>query len=307
MSRLIRFKYIFRAMRPNQWIKNLVVYTAIVFNGQLFDSTLFSYSTYAFIIFCATSSASYIFNDLVDAPLDRKHPQKRHRPIPSGQLSIADATFVMFLLVIFSIIAALFLRIGLAILVLLFFILHVAYSLYLKKQILFDIFAISGSFMIRLFAGEMITGYHVPIWLWLTVFFFSLFIASVKRHSEFINQGTRTRPVLKLYTQELFAFLVNSFAVMTIFAYSFYTFLEKPPHIRTTLSELIEPIFRAAETRKWFMLTIPLVVFGITRYAQLLYEQQQGEQPEKIISKDLVLIGTIFLWGLILVSLIYIL
>lgn len=307
MSHIKHFKYVFRAMRPNQWIKNLVVYTAIIFNGKLFDPVLFFYSTCAFIIFCATSSASYIFNDLVDAPLDRKHPSKRYRPIASGKLSIQDATFVMFLLVIFSVISALFLRISLAIMVLLFFILHVAYSLYLKKQILFDIFAISGSFMIRLFAGEMITGYHVPIWLWLTVFFFSLFIASVKRHSEFINQGTKTRPVLKLYTEQLFSFLVNSFAVMTIFAYSFYTFLEKPPHIRTTLTELIEPIFRAAETRKWFMLTIPFVVFGITRYAQLLYEHQEGEQPEKIISKDLVLIGTIVLWGLILISLIYVL
>lgn len=302
-----RLYYILKAARPNQWIKNSVVYIAILFNGKLFDPTLFWYSTYTFIVFCAISSASYIFNDIVDAPLDRKHPVKQHRPIASYKLSLQDATFTLFLLVISTITAALFLRISLAVLVMAFFLLHVVYSLYLKKHVLFDIFAISASFMIRLFAGEIVTGYHVPVWLWLTVFFFSLFIASVKRHSEFINQGIKTRDVLKDYTTQMLQFLVTTFAAMTIIAYSLYSFVEEPPHIRTKLSVLISPFFRAAETRKWFMLTIPFAVFAIIRYAQLLYEYREGEAPEKIITKDKILLATLGLWGLVLISLIYVL
>ncbi len=302
-----RLYYVFKAARPSQWLKNSVVFIAILFNGMLFDPKLFTYSTYTFLIFCAISSASYIFNDIVDAPLDRKHPAKRQRPIASGQLSLPDATFALFLLVITTITVSLFLRVSLAILVVGFFLLHVFYTLYLKKQVLFDIFAISASFMVRLFAGELITGYHVPVWMWLTVFFFSLFIASVKRHSEIVNQGTSTRAVLKDYTIQMLQFLVTTFAAMTIIAYSLYSFVEEPPHIRTKLSLLIEPFFRAAETRKWFMLTIPFAVFAIMRYAQLLYEYREGEAPEKIITKDKILVITLGLWGLILISLIYIL
>jgi len=301
-----RLYYLFKALRPSQWIKNGVVYIAILFNGQLFNPQLFWYSTFAFFIFSAISSASYLFNDIIDAPLDRKHPAKKNRPIASGKLSLQDATFCLFLLVISTITASLFLRVSLAILVFIFFALHVTYTLYLKKQVLFDIFTISASFMIRLFAGEIITGYHVPVWLWLTVFFFSLFIASVKRHSEFINQGLSTRDVLKSYTTQMLQFLVTTFAAMTIIAYSLYSFVEEPPHIRTRLSTLIEPFLKSAETRKWFMLTIPFAVFAVIRYAQLLYEYREGEAPEKIITRDRILIVTLGLWGLILIILIYV-
>ena len=302
-----RAYFLFKAARPTQWLKNVVVYTAILFNGKLFEPELFINYTIAFVLFCTISSASYIFNDIVDAPYDRKHPIKKNRPIASGELPIADATFTLFILVILAITVGLYVRISLGILIFVFFSLHVAYTLYLKKQTLLDIFSISASFMIRLFAGEFITGFHVPIWLWLTVFFFSLFIASVKRHSEYINEGTNTRPVLKDYTEQLLFFLVNAFSVMTVFSYSFYTFLEKPPHIRTSMSEFFSPLFRTDEPRKWFMLTIPFVVFGIARYAQLLYEHREGEAPEKVITRDKVLIATVLLWGLSLLSLIYVL
>jgi len=301
-----RLWYLFKAMRPNQWVKNFVVYVAILFNGQLFNGPLFLTSTYAFLIFCAISSASYLLNDIIDLPYDKLHPVKKKRPLASGKVSLADASFAMFLLVLIALTGSLTLRIAFGSIIFIFFLIHVLYSTVLKRQILFDIFAISFSFMLRLFGGELITGYHVPIWLWLTTFFFSLFIASVKRHSEYINQGSKTRPVLTKYTNELLMFLVNAFAVLSIFSYSFYAFVEKPPHIRTKLSYILEPIFRSADTRKWFMLTVPFVVFGVARYAQLLYEQRQGEAPEKLVTQDKTLIVTILLWALVLVSLIYV-
>ncbi|MFA6005774.1 MAG: UbiA prenyltransferase family protein, partial [Patescibacteria group bacterium] len=306
MSLPQRLFHIVRAGRPNQWIKNLIVYTAILFNAKLFELPLLVNSTFAFIILCMISSASYMINDIIDAPLDRLHPTKKNRPIASGKVSMQDATFVLFLLIILALTSALFLRIGLAIIIIIFFGLHVTYSLYLKKHILFDLFGISLSFMLRLFAGEVVTGYHVPIWLWLTTFFFALFIASVKRHSEFINQGTKTRPALKNYSEQLFLFLVNSFSVLAIVSYSMYAFVEKPPHIGSKLSGMFQSILRTEEPRKWFTLTVPLVVFGVSRYAQLLYEKRQGEQPERIITRDFVLMATILVWGILLVGLIYI-
>ena len=169
-----------------------------------------------------------------------------------------------------------------------------------------DIFSISFSFMLRAFAGQVITGFHIQIWLILTIFFISLFIASVKRHSELVIHGRETRSSLFHYKEHLLNFLTQTFATLTITAYSLYTFLENPPLIQTSLSEALSNVYPQIEVRKWFMVTIPLVVYGIARYAQLLYEKEQGEAPEKIITQDKPLIFTIALWGLIVVSLIYI-
>lgn len=301
-----RTSALFRAMRPNQWLKNLVVYIPIVFNGELFNLQAFMLSTLTFAVFCLMSSASYLLNDIVDLPYDRQHPVKKFRPIASGELPVADASFALFLLVLTSITVALSIRISLGIVITLFFLVHVAYTFYIKRYILFDIFTIAFSFMLRLLGGEIITGYHVPVWLWLTTFFFALFIASVKRHSEFVNQGTKTRAVLSQYSNELLLFLVTSFSVLSIVSYSMYAFVERLPHIRTSLSLYLEPILRSPDTRKWFMVTIPFVVFGIARYAQLLYAQRKGEEPEHLVTHDRVLLGTIFLWGMVLVILIYV-
>ena len=304
--RLTKLKTILIAARPNQWIKNLIIFTAIVFSGQLFSMPLFLKSTFAFIIFCLLSSVSYILNDVVDYQYDRKHPIKKLRPVASGKLSIPDATFVVFILSLVALILSLFFSIPFFILSLVFLLLHFFYSLYFKRYPVLDIFTISFSFMLRAFAGQVITGYHIQIWLLLTIFFISLFIATVKRHSELVIHGQETRSSLTYYKAHLLDFLTTTFATLTITSYSLYTFLENPPLAQTQLSTYFQNVYPNVEARKWFMITIPLVVYGIARYAQLLFEKDQGEAPEKIMTQDKPLIFTIFAWGIIVVSLIYV-
>ncbi len=301
---LQKLKYIIRAGRPNQWIKNLVIFTAITFAGKLFDGDLFGKTAFAFFIFCLLSSTSYILNDVIDYPYDRKHPMKKYRPIASGELSIPDATFVVFLLSPFALTLALSFSYGFFALALGFLALHIIYSLYFKKHPVLDIFTISFSFLMRAFAGQVVTGYHIQIWLLLTIFFISLFIATVKRQAELISHGSETRQALNYYKEHLINFLSTTFATLTIIAYSLYAFLENPPLIESKLT-FFSNIIPGFEGRKWFMVTIPIVVYGISRYAQLLYEKTQGETPEKIIIKDIPLISTIILWGVIVISLIY--
>jgi 4-hydroxybenzoate polyprenyltransferase len=155
--------------------------------------------------------------------------------------------------------------------------------------------------MIRTLAGEIVSGFHIPIWLFLTIFFVSLFMATVKRHAELVRRGKEARLALLNYSNHLLMFLTNTFATATILAYSLYTYLEKPPFIQTPLSQLY-PRF---EGRKWLMITIPFVVYGIARYAQLLYQREEGERPEKIITTDKPLVISMALWALITISLIY--
>jgi 4-hydroxybenzoate polyprenyltransferase len=299
--------YIFKSFRVDQWIKNLVIYTAIVFSGNLFNLNLFIQTTYGFLIFVLLSSVSYVLNDIIDYNYDRKHPVKKFRPIASGKISIQEATFIVFVLIVVALLTSLFFSLKFFILSLLFIILHLLYSLYLKKHALIDILSISFSFMIRAFAGEVVSGYHTPIWLTLTIFFAALFIASVKRHAELITQGTTTRSSLDYYKEHMLNFLTNTFATITIITYSLYAYLEKIPNINTPFNEFFNQILPNFEARRWLMITIPFVVYGIARYAQLLYEKEEGERPEKIITKDIPLIATIFLWGITIILLIYVL
>lgn len=301
-----KIRSIIIAARPNQWVKNLIVFTAIIFSGKLFNPEFFGKTLFGFIIFCLLSSTSYILNDVIDYPYDKKHPSKRLRPIASGLITVPDATFVVFVLSLTSLIASLFFSIPFFIVALIFLLLHFFYSLYFKRFPVLDIFTISFSFILRAFAGQVITGYHIQIWLFLTIFFISLFIATVKRHSELVIHGRETRLALNFYKEHLLNFLTTMFAVLTITSYSLYTFLENPPYIKTTFSQFFTSVYPDFEARKWFMLTIPVVVYGISRYAQLLYEKDQGEAPEKIITQDKPLIFTLLLWGLIVISIIYV-
>ncbi len=301
-----KLKNILIAGRPNQWIKNGILFTGILFAGQLFNPAIFWKTATGFAIFCLLSSTSYILNDIIDYPLDKKHPAKKKRPIASGKLSIPDATFAVFILSFVSLILALFVSIPFFLVAFVFLLLHFFYSLYFKQKPVLDIFAISFSFMLRAFAGSVISGYHIQIWLLLTIFFISLFIASVKRHAELVNQGTRTRTSLVNYKETMLLFLSSTFATMTITSYSLYTFLETPPLIEHSILHGMSFLLPDFEARKWLMITIPLVVYGIARYGQLLYEREQGEAPEKVITRDKGLLSIMGLWALIVIVLLYI-
>ena len=297
----------FYALRINQWVKNFVIFTAIIFSGKLFNPDLLLKSFNAFFIFCLLSSTSYVLNDIIDYPYDRKHPIKKFRPIASGDLSMPEATFIVFVLSLISLILALFFSLPFFFLSLFFILLHFFYSFILKKQPVIDIFTISFSFMIRTFAGEVATGFHIPIWLLLTILFGSLFMASVKRHAELVAHGIKTRLSLYRYKEHFLDFLTYTFGTATIIAYSTYTYVERPPQIETEVSKFFNQTFPGFEARKWLMITIPLVVYGISRYAQLLYEKAEGESPERTIATDVPLMVAIALWGVIMVSLIYLL
>lgn len=301
-----KIKALISSLRPNQWVKNLSIFSAIIFTGELLNIPVFARSCWGFVVFCLLSSASYFFNDIVDAPLDRLHPQKKERPIASGLLSKSLAFEIFFLLSFLGLILAFMLSFGFFLMSLAFFILHLFYSLYFKKYALLDILSIGLSFLIRVVAGEALTGYHVPIWLLLTTLFLALFIAAAKRHAEFLRSGKETRPALGRYREKLLDFYASTFATATFLAYALFTFLEEPPQFRPTLSQFLLLNFPHVLGRKWMMLTIPFVLAGVMRYGQLIYERDEGEAPEKIITQDKPLLAVVLGWGLMVVLIIYV-
>lgn len=303
--RVSQLKYLAQATRPAQWVKNLSLYASIIFTGQLFNPSLFLITTLGFIVFCILSSASYLLNDIIDAPLDRLHPEKKKRPIASGGVSINVAFETLALLALLGLASAFILSPSFFIIASSFFLLHIAYSLYLKKVAVLDILAISLSFILRVLAGIILTGFYIPVWLLLTVLFLSLFIATSKRKSELELSGPSTRPSLDHYRERLLDFYASTFANSTMITYALFAYLEEPPHfsnIKGLLSELTPNLLG----RKWMMITIPFIIIGIMRYAQLIYEKQAGEKPEKLITSDIPLITSIVLWGITVIFIIYV-
>jgi len=293
-------------MRPFQWAKNMAVFAAILFNGQLFNPLSFNRTLTAFLVFCLLSSASYLINDSVDAPYDRLHPVKKFRPIAAGQVSIKEATILLVFLVIISFILSSTLGLGFTILAAFFLLLHLFYSFYLKKFSLLDILAISFSFILRSFGGEVASGYHLPIWLTFTVIFLSLFIASGKRLSELNISGKKTRPSLGKYGVGLLNFYLSIFSVATILSYSLFAYLAKPPKFdHPKLVNFLIKNMPSLIDRKWLMLTIVPVIFGMMRYSQLVFEKTAGEKPEKLLATDIPLFLSVFAWGMMLILIIY--
>lgn len=295
------------ALRPNQWVKNFILFAAIIFNGKLFNIYYLSITLVGFIIFCAISSASYLFNDIIDLKHDKLHPEKRKRPLASGLVPINAACEVAFLLSFFGLIASLLLSTMFFIIAGSFTLLHIFYSTYLKKYAILDILSIAFSFILRAFAGEVLTGYHLPFWFFLTILFVALFVASTKRHAELLHQGKTTRPTLFQYQENLLDFYTSMFGSAAILAYALFTFLEEPPQFNPPLYAFLSTMFPHALERKWMIITIPFVIYGLMRYAQLAYEGKEAEKPEKIITTDLPLIISIIGWGLTVITILYIL
>ncbi len=305
VGRLLSLIYSFR---PFQWVKNLAVFAAIIFNGELFDWDLFQRSFLAFWAFCLVSSASYLINDIVDAPYDRLHPLKKNRPIARGDIRPIEAKMAALILVSTGLLIASYLGWLFFVLLVIFFSLHLFYSFYLKKIAVFDILAISFSFILRALGGEVATGYHLPIWLMFTVVFLSLFIASGKRRSELVVEGTKARPALMNYEKALLNFYTSVFAVSTLISYSLFTYFVKPisfshPRIRAFLIEHLPYLV----DRKWLMTTIFPVILGIMRYSQLVFEKKEGQRPEKLLVSDIPLSIIVLLWGLMIILIIYVL
>lgn len=307
--------YLLKEIRPRQWIKNLALFVAIFFTGKLLDPDLFLTSALAFLTFCAASSSIYIINDLTDIEKDRLHPFKKNRPLASGKLPKQPALVLLALLTSLALVISWKISFAFLAVVIAFYFLHLSYSFYFKNVILLDVLTIAAGFIIRVFAGEVATGYHINIWLFLTVISVALFLAIGKRRSELTllsgwegSLPAKTRATLSHYSEKMLDVYLSMFANSAWITYAFYSFLERPPVFRHSIYSFVsENDLIFLQDRKFLMATIPVVIYGIMRYLQLIYEKNEGESPEKVLLTDKPLIATAFLLALMLFGIIYVL
>ncbi len=266
-------------MRPRQWLKNLLLFAGILFAGKLGDPTAVAQSVLGLSAFCAAASAAYVMNDLRDAPADRLHPRKRLRPIASGALSPRRALWLATALVVASLVMASQLGPRFALLLGLFALLQVAYTLVLKRVVLADIATISMLFVIRAAAGAAAVSVRISPWLLICTFLLALFLACAKRWAELQLVAAGRAPgrvVLRSYSPSMLRRLIHVDAVAIALVYVVYALM--------------------AVSGPWMVLTAPFVVAGLARYLHLL-RLGEGEEPERTLLRDNTLRISVVAWA----------
>ena len=312
-SRNNQLLLLLKAVRPRQWVKNLAVFAALIFNGLLFNHQYLFLSLKSFLVLCLVCSSTYLFNDLVDLESDQLHPFKKLRPLASGRLDKNIALLSAILSFATALILSALTSKGLLLMAIFFFLLQFAYTLFLKKIPVIDIITIAGTYILRAYTGEIVIGHHLSVWLMLSVVFLALFLATGKRKSELALLTSlpkipigKTRVSLTGYKSKLLDIYLSLFATSTLIAYGFYTFSERPLYSGGNYFKGIFPFILNLEERKWLMISLPFVLYGIMRYLQLIYEYGQGESPERLLFVDKSLLLTVIGWGISVVFAIYI-
>jgi 4-hydroxybenzoate polyprenyltransferase len=272
---------VLRLLRPRQWIKNLLLFAALVFAKQLFVAHSVGLAALAFVAFCLASSSVYVVNDLVDVERDREHPEKRKRPLASGAVTPGAAAGLAAALTLAALGVAFAIGRGFGAATLVYLGLSHFYSLAGKNVVVLDVLLVAAGFVIRAIAGAL--AIHVPYsdWFVLCTLFLAMFIALSKRRAELLGAGdgaARSRPVLALYTERsLSAFTAASMAAAMI-SYSLY------------VQDVHE---RAGDAQKLLPFTVPFVIFVIFRYHLLVESGRAGEKPEEAVFQDGALLASL--------------
>jgi 4-hydroxybenzoate polyprenyltransferase len=287
------FKSIFITMRPKQWTKNVFVFAALVFDGQLLEVGPFTQTLVGFILLCLASGTVYIINDIADIEQDKQHPKKRHRPLASGRLSVRVAWIATIVLGVATLAVSFTLNRWFGALVLTYILINLLYSYRLKHVPIIDVFIIASGFVLRVGAGVMlITVERFSPWLYVCTTLLALFLGFGKRRAELsllADKANTHRKVLDGYTISFLDQLITIVSAMTIMAYSLYTFsAENLPgdHL--------------------MMLTIPFVVYGIFRYLYLIHVENAGGAPDEVLLTDMPFLTSIIGWGLLVMLILYI-
>ena len=285
-------KDILGLIRPHQYIKNLFIFLPLFFAMKITNIALLTNVSIAFIAFSLTASAIYTLNDYRDIEEDRKHPQKRNRPLASGKISKSQAVIIMAVLGMVGFILMYLLSSQAVAILLAYVVMNIAYSFFLKHIAIIDITIIAIGFVLRLFIGSAVTGIALSIWIVVMTFLLALFMALAKRRDDvliFMETGQKMRRVIDGYNLQFLDTAMTIMASVVIVAYTIYT----------TSTEVVSRV-----NSEYLYLTALFVILGVLRYLQVAFVFKNSSSPTKIVLKDhfmqLVLLGWIITFAWIL-------
>lgn len=277
----------FKLIRIKHWIKNLLIFLPLFFNGSLFNKQYFINSLFAFFIFCLISSIVYIINDINDIEYDKMHETKKERPLASGKLSIPNAltciVILLFILIGLFIFSYTYIDCNKWLLFLIpitYLIINILYSRLLKNIVILDVFIIVIGFLLRLIYGSVVTGIIISNWLYLMIIFISFYLAFGKRRNEFIKNGSESRKSLKGYN---------------------FNFLDKNMYLCLTISIICYSLWCANSTtierigNNYLIWSILILLSILFTYNYIIENESDGDPIEVLLSsKILCLLVVVF-------------
>lgn len=286
------FYDIIKLMRVHHYLKNFLIFAALAFSGQLFNSDKFVPGCMGFLAFCCISSVVYIINDIRDREKDRNHPTKKDRPIASGavpvQVAIVVAVVLFLIAWIFNFMAF---SMASSILLAIYFIINLGYSFGLKNVPIVDITILSVGFLLRIMYGAIITNIVISNWLYLTVIAIAFYFSLGKRRNELRNSdGKDTRAVLKSYPEE---FLDKNMYMCLGLANTFYALWS------------MEQSSSDNANSEFLIFTAPIVLLITMKYSMNIEGDSDGD-PVEVLLHDKVLLALSFVYALTMFVILYI-
>jgi 4-hydroxybenzoate polyprenyltransferase len=275
---------IIKTSRPHHWVKNLVVFAALIFARKYGDSHSVILTIKAFVAFCLAASAVYFLNDIADREKDRLHPAKMNRPIASGKLPLGVAWPITAILLIAGVLIGYSLGLEFSILFGLYIFLNIIYSLGLKNVVIIDVMCLAFGFVLRAAGGGAAIDVPISSWLLICTTLLALFLGFAKRRHELVmlgNDAITHRQALAHYSPYFLDQMISVVTASTVVAYTFYT-----------TSPEVKEKFGTGD----LVLTVPFVLYGIFRYLYLVHQRDQGGNPTKLLVTDIPLLICVALW-----------
>jgi len=269
-----KVKKFIEMLRPHQYLKNLFIFLPLFFGLKINNADLLFKAFLAFVAFSLIASSVYIFNDIFDIKDDRVHPVKKNRAIASGEISILAGCITILVLLCLSVFPLLYVDRNIIPLLLLYVVLNISYTVKLKHIAIMDVSIIAVGFVIRIFAGSVVTGVPLSMWIVLLTFLLALFLALAKRKDDvafYLKTGQKTRRSVDGYNMEILNGLMIMMATVTIVSYIMYT-----------ISPEVITYFHSNK----IYFTVFFVMLGIMRYVQLNYLENKGGSPTEVLIKD---------------------
>ncbi len=276
MQKLLPYIHI---ARPSQWVKNILLFVVAFFSGDIFSLEVFTNLSIAFVVFSLVASMMYILNDIADRSTDALHPIKKIlRPIASGALSVKRAVLFFILLLLFTTVVFVLIPSMRSVLelLILYVVLNIGYSFFLKKIPVVEMVLVSVFYLIRVFAGGVLVGEVISDWLLISMFFVTLLVVSAKRFAE--SKHLFKRKVVETYSDTFLAHCISISATLAIVTYGLYSVLVAVPLHGTP-----------------FLISSLFVIIAIFRFLMIAL-LGKAEFPEKTLVSDSTIAVAFLCW-----------